>query len=106
MDENVVTERLCKVIHKSVDDKIELIEEYIKEIRDAVTEMREIAASNKEILKILMEERSYRTNTSSKIWDKSWFKYVVIAGCMLVLFLAGGAIGSNILDKYIKIVGG
>jgi len=112
-DENIpVTKDLCKVIHKQVDERLDDLNACIKEIRDAVNEMREIAASNKEILNILMEERANRMQSIPKEMPKKhflempWSKYVIITACFVIVLLVGGAVGSNILDHYIQVMGG
>ncbi len=112
--ENKVDKDLCKIIHKQVDKQIEGLQTCVAEIRGAIGEMKEIAASNNEILKILMEERSIRINQPSMIqssgrkrfWEMTWFKYIVIAGCIVSVSVIGTAIGYNILDHYINAMGG
>ncbi len=112
--ESKVDKDICKIIHKQVDKQFEGLHACVAEIRGAVGEMKEIAASNNEILKILMEERTIRINQPQqqssqprqRFWEMGWFKYIVIAGCIIAIVVIGAAVGYNILDHYIKAVGG
>jgi hypothetical protein len=70
MDENeVVKKDVCKILHKQVDEKFIAIDCCIKEISDAVNEMKEISAGNKEIINMLMEERKWRIEHENKLED-------------------------------------
>lgn len=102
----IVRKDLCKVIHKQVDEKFESINTCIKEIRDAVNKMQEIASGTKEIINILMEDRNQREPhviaIKSKVWEAPWFKYIAITACIVTIVIIGAAIGNNMIDKYIQ----
>lgn len=127
--EDKVDKDICKIIHKQVDKQFGEMQACVTEIRGAVGEMKEIAASNNEILKILMEERSARINQTQqpqqqlqqplpqaqqqqlpqprkRFWEMGWFKYIVVAGCIIAVVIVGAAVGYNIIDHYIQAVGG
>ncbi len=114
---DTVNKDVCKVIHKQVDEKFTAIDVYIQQNSSAVQKLQEVAASNNEILKILMEERAQRLDfaqnkkeeklevkpdTAPKMWQAPWFKYVVVTACIVAIVVIGAAIGNNLLDKYIQ----
>jgi hypothetical protein len=107
-NENVVTERICKIVHKQVDEKFDSINSCIKEIRDAVSEMREIASGTKEIINILMEERKLKNENDAKapvepkssFWNTKagalipWLAFAVVAIIIVAL------VGTNLIEGW------
>ena len=111
-EENVVTERMCKVVHKDVDRRLDSLDGCIKEIRDAVNEMREVSISsreiatvNKEILAFLVLQQDKKNEVAEakqSFWDTKTGEKVPLFIFIGIIILIAALVGTNLIEGLTK----
>ena len=114
-DEHDVKKETCSVCRRDLDKQLERVETKLGHHDSEIIDLKLISEQlltlqkqNSKIIEELQKKHEAKPEDAitgfAKIADQTWFKYIVITICAVIVLIVGAAIGQNALNDYLEVI--